>query len=127
MIPVLYEINDMVRTHNAILFLKLKKHLLTDTEYMFFQEEYQKLPTFQTKDVYLTDDEFKILNFLYDENNSNRIVKQIDIVKHCSISKVTAHKKIIDLIDKSLVFSKHVGRTKQFYITEQGRQLIRKK
>jgi len=123
-LPVLYEINDSIRNSNALLFIHIKKYLLKEKEYMFLNDEYSLLPSNQLKEVYLTEDLFKILKFIYHENDLNKVVKQKDIMDHFKISKVTTQKKIKKLLDNQLLISKHVGRSNLFYITERGKKLI---
>ena len=84
-------------------------------------------PSEQVRGIYLSEDLFNMLNYIYDENQSNRIVNQIKIVKHFSISKITAQNKIKQLVDEALIFSKSMGRSNHLYITNKGRLLLKKR
>jgi predicted transcriptional regulator len=121
-----YEINDIIRKNQAILLLQINQQLLKEKEFQLLSEEYQSLPSKQIKEIYLDDKLIELLTFIYEQKQSNRNVYQKNICNELSISKVTAQKRIDDLIDKGLIFSKKQGRTKNIHITEKGKEFLKK-
>ena len=125
--PVLCEMNDVIKKHQALLFIRINKLLLSEIEYLSLKEEYTAYPSKYLEDVYLEAVLFEILEFVGQENKWNKIVNQNKIVNRFTISKLTAQKRIAALLDAGLLLSKVKGRSKQLYITDKGKELLEKK
>jgi len=125
--PVLCEINDAIRKHNAMIFIRINRDLLSEKEYFLIKEECDTLPSKHLEHIYLDGSLFEILEFIHQEDNWNRVVNQDKILKRFTISKVTAQKRITALLDDALIISKHEGRSKHLYITKKGKELVEKK
>jgi len=125
--PVLCEINDAIRKHNAMIFIRINRDLLSEKEYFLIKEECDTLPSKHLEHIYLDGSLFEILEFIFQEDNWNRVVNQDKILKRFTISKVTAQKRITALLDDALIISKHEGRSKHLYITKKGKELVEKK
>jgi PAS domain S-box-containing protein len=121
---IMYKINDIIRKHNAILIIRINNKILDDYQYSILLEEFNELPYNKTQDLNLDKINFKVLEFVSLENKTNINVTQTTICKHLQISKVTAQKRIEELIDKKLIISKSEGRTKNIYITKMGNNLL---
>ncbi|MBS3778081.1 MAG: PAS domain S-box protein, partial [Candidatus Thermoplasmatota archaeon] len=125
-IKTLYDINDSIKKNHAILLLRLNSNLFTKKEYEIIKEEYALLPSEYLKNIYLDDALFDALLYVYEQNRANKMVYQKDITQHFSISKVTAQKRIKELVEKNLIFYRKQGRIKQLLITDKGKQLLNK-
>jgi PAS domain S-box-containing protein len=126
-VKTLYDVNDSVKKNQAILLLRLNSRLFSKNEYEVIKEEYALLPSAYTDHVYLDDKLFDTLFFVYEQNRSNEVVYQKSITHHFSISKVTAQKRIKELVEKDLIFYRKQGRIKQLLITDKGKQLLNKR
>jgi predicted transcriptional regulator len=122
----LYEINDIIRKNQAILLLQINNQLLQEKEFELLREEYYSLPSKEIREIYLNDSSVELLSYIYEQNQSNLKVYQKNICNQLSISKVTAQKRIDELIDKELVFSKKQGRIKNLHVTEKGKEFLKK-
>ena len=69
---------------------------------------------------------YGILRYVWQQNTKNILVIQRDICTHFKISKITAQKRIEDLLNKELVITKKQGRSKYFYATDKGKELLQK-
>ena len=125
--PILCEINDVIKQHQAVLFIRFNKQLLSPIEYLSLKEEYSIYPSKYLDDVYLEAALFEILEFVGQENKWNKTINQNKIVNQFSISKLTAQKRITNLLDARLIVSKMKGRSKHLYITDKGKELLEKK
>jgi len=125
-LTTLYEINDIIRKNQAILLLQINNQLLNEKEVELLKEEYLPLPSKQIKEIYLDEKLIKLLSFIYEQNQSNLKAYQKNICNQLHISKVTAQKRIDDLIAKGLVFSKKQGRIKNLHITEKGKEFLKR-
>jgi predicted transcriptional regulator len=123
----LTELNDFIRKHNALLFLRINKQLLSEKEYLLLNEEFNLLPSKYLDRVYLDESRLGILEFIYRENKWNRSVNHTKLIKQFKISKITAQKRIASLLEDGLILSKDIGRSKHLYITEKGKTIIKNK
>lgn len=122
----LYSIADLIKQEQGILLLRVNKLLFTPEQYAFLQEEFNKLPAQEIQYVHLKDDEFYILQYVYEQNQKNSLVSQKHICNHYSISKVTAQKRLEQLLSKSLILSRKQGRSKFLHVTDKGREILQK-
>jgi len=121
---VLCEINDIIRKHKALFFIRLNRNLLSEKEYLMIMEEYPTFPSIHLDTIYLDGYLFELLEFVNKENESNRTVNQTKILKQFAITKITAQKRISRLLDMDLLLSKSMGRSKQLCITRKGKILV---
>jgi len=122
--PILCEINDVIKKNQAILFIRINKNILSELEYFTLKEDYNSLPAKKLDEIYIDENLGTILQLIDTENRWNKIVNQNIIVKRLGISKLTAQRRITNLIDNGLLLSKTVGRTKQVYLTMKGKELV---
>jgi PAS domain S-box-containing protein len=120
-----YKLHDLVNQHDAILIICINKEMFTPKQFSMLKEEFDRLPSQQITEVYLDTNLYEILNYVFMENNINKIVTQMKICKYLSISKVTSQKRIKELIEKNLLTSKNAGRSKHLFITEKGKELLK--
>lgn len=122
----LYGLADLIKQEQGILLLRVNKLLFTPEQYAFLQEEFSKLPSQEIQYVHLQDDEFHILEYIHEQNQKNSLTSQKHICQHYSISKVTAQKRLEELLTKGLIISKKQGRSKFLYVTDKGREILQK-
>jgi len=123
----LYQINDMIRRTQSIFLLRVNNDLFNRNQTEILHEEFFPLPSNQIQHIYLDTNLFAILNYIYEKNKTNDFVYQKNICNHFSISKVTTQKRIKSLVNKGLISFKKRGRIKNLFITEKGKQLLRKR
>jgi len=125
-LSTLYKIIDIIKQRQGILLLRTNKLLFTVEQYEFLQEELNKIPSKELENVGLEDAGYKILHYIWQQNTKNRVVTQKHVCAHCNISKITAQKRIEDLLTKELVLSKKQGRSKHLHATDKGKELLQK-
>ncbi len=120
-----YEIHDLIHQHDILFLICFNEDMFTSKELALFYQEFNRLPSQKITDIYLDANLFEMLEFIYMENNINRIVTQMKICRYLSISKVTSQKRIKELLSKKLITSKNVGRANHLFITEKGKELLK--
>ena len=58
------------------------------------------------------------------ESKKNIYVNYGKISREFSLSKVTTKKRIVTLIDKGLIISKKLGKTKILFLTKKGYKIV---
>ncbi len=124
-INCLYDINDIIRKNQAIFLIRVNTKLFSDIEYEILKEEFSLLPSSQIDEVYIDEVLFSILSYIHEQNKNNNLVYQKSITQFFDIAKVTAQKRLNELLVKDLIFFKIRGRIKHFYITEKGKYLLK--
>ena len=120
----LYKVNDLIGKNHALFLLRVNKTLFSREQNCFLQEEFSSLPTHQMDNVHLVDRLYDILEYVLKENEKNRLISQRNICSHVEISKVTAQKRINNLIKKELIISRKRGRSKYLHVTDKGKELL---
>ncbi len=124
-VKTLYNINDVIKKHKCLFFIRINKRYITEEQYALLQEEFNKLPSRELARIQLNDDEYNMLYHIIQQNEKNNLVTQTYICKEIKISKVTAQKRIMDLSSQGLILSRKQGRIKCLYITEKGKELLK--
>jgi PAS domain S-box-containing protein len=125
LMQTLYKINDIVTKHNALFLIYANKNIFSHHQYLILEEEFNSLPSKQVKNIHLEDKLSDILDFIYKETRTNKIVYQKKIEKEFSISKLTTMRKLEELLDKGLVSYIKKGRMKSYSVTDKGRELLK--
>jgi len=123
----LYRVNDLMRMKQGLFLLRVNKTLFSSEQISFLQEEFSMLPSQQMQDVSLEDMMYKLLSFIFKENEKSSLVSQRNICNHFGISKVTAQKRIEDLLNKGLIISRKRGRSKFLHVTDKGKELLHRR
>jgi len=123
----LYRVNDLMRMKQGLFLLRVNKTLFSNEQFSFLQEEFSMLPSQQMQDVSLEDVMYDLLGFIFKENEKNSLVSQRNICNHFGSAKVTAQKRIEDLLNKGLVISRKRGRSKFLHVTDKGKELLHQK
>ena len=120
----LYRVNDLMKIKQGLFLLRVNKTLFSSEQISFLQEEFSVLPSQQVQDVYLEDVLYNLLGFIFRENEKSGLVSQRNICNHVGISKVTAQKRIENLLKRGLVISRKRGRSKFLHVTDKGKELL---
>ncbi|MBN2066457.1 MAG: PAS domain S-box protein [Candidatus Thermoplasmatota archaeon] len=123
-VKTLYRINDVIRARQGIFLLHINKLLFAHEQYAYFMEEFRNLPSQEIQHIQLQDDAHGILSYIMEQNVKNSIVTQAKICTHQHVSKVTAQKRLHELLRDGLIISKKQGRINALYLTEKGRELL---
>jgi len=125
LMQTLYKINDIITKYNALFLIYVNKNIFSQNQFVIIEEEFNSLPSRQVKNIYLEDKLSNILDFIYQETRSNRLVFQKKIEKEFSISKLTTMRKLEELLDKGLISYVKKGRMKSYSVTDKGRELLK--
>ena len=120
----LYRVNDLMKIKQGLFLLRVNKTLFSSEQVCFLQEEFNMLPSQQLQDVSLEDVMYNLLGFIFKENEKNSLVSHKNICNHFGIVKVTAQKRIKDLLKKGLIISRKRGRSKLLHMTDKGKELL---
>jgi PAS domain S-box-containing protein len=123
----LYKINDLVIKHKAILLYRIDPTILTNQELAQINNELYSLPSQRVEGIILKDDLFKILRYIFEENEKNSLVPVKKIISQFRIAFSTAANRIEELESKGLIFSKKQGKLKTLFATEKGKTLLHKR
>ena len=123
----LYRVNDLMKIKQGLFLLRVNKTLFSSEQISFLQEEFSMLPSQQMQDVSLEDMMYNLLSFIFKENEKNSLVSQKNICNHFGIVKVTAQKRIEDLLEKGLIISRKRGRSKFLHVTDKGKELLHRR
>lgn len=124
---ILYQINDYIKKYGSMLFIRLNPKQLNEKQYSTFKEEFYVLSPSRIQNIHLEENHFDILKFIYREHEWNKTVNQNKIVKEFKISKLTAKRRINELLNKQLLYLKRKGRSKQLFLTKNGMMLLQKR
>ena len=124
-IKTFYSITEFIAASSSIFLLRVDFTSLSSKQVALLEQEFEVLPA--TKINHLLIDEFslKILMYLERENKRNIQATIRGVCEELNISRVTAKRKLQELENKNLVYSKKYGRAKVFYLTERGYMLLR--
>jgi len=120
----LYEINNIISTHNAILLMRVNSDILNANQLAFIEEELKPLPSQRIDAVELDDQVYGVLTFIDKQNKNNVLVSFKKISQEFSISKVTTAKRLNMLDDRGLIFIKKQGKSKTVHISDKGKLLL---
>ncbi len=123
----LYRVNELTIMKQGLFLLRVNKMLFSNEQVSFLQEEFNMLPSQQIRDMYLEDVLYDLFVFIFKENEKNSLVSHKNVCDHFGIVKVTAQKRIEDLLKKGLIISRKRGRSKFLYVTDKGKELLNRR
>jgi PAS domain S-box-containing protein len=124
---MLYKLNDLTQQHKALFLLRINKLLFSEEQVEILKEEFSPLPYQHGEKIFLNEDLYNILQYIATQNEKNSLVSHTKLSHMFSISRVTTQKRIEELVEQNLVLSKKQGRSKFLFITDAGRELLRKR
>ncbi|MDG6218349.1 MAG: PAS domain S-box protein, partial [Candidatus Thermoplasmatota archaeon] len=123
-LKLIYRINSLVARINAVLIIQVNSDMFSKNQLKLLEEELQLLKGFEVEDFSLEEPLYKLLRFIYEQNQKNVAVPYGAIGKHFDISKVTTGKRILELEQKGLVSISIKGRMKTIHTTIKGEELL---
>ena len=123
----LFEISDVAYDNKTILIVRLDPALLDPQRMAIIENELYLLPGQRIEDVIIDDDVYSLLRYVYEENQNNSIVSIKKIMSKFQISFVTAAKRVEALEEDGLLFVRKQGKMKTPFVTDKGKNLLRKK
>lgn len=126
-INALYHLNDFIRNKNIIVVLRVHPSTVDTNQMGVLESEFQLLPSQKLDGLILEDELTRMLRFIYEQNTNNALVSINKIMSHFDIVYLTASKRIAELVEKDLIFTKRQGKLKTVYISEKGKSLLMKR
>ncbi len=123
----LYEINEVISESNAILLLYLDPQIFSSDELALIRNEFEPLPSKQVDDIKIKDELFDIIAFIQQENKKNTLVSYKKIMSRFDIVYYTASKRVKQLVEEGLVFTKKYGKSRVVHLTEKAKTLLSKR
>ena len=124
---VLYELHDAVARYNSMLFLRIDPHLLTPNQMAVLENELRLLPSQKVEGIVIEDTVYDMLKYIYEQNQNNALVPYKKIMGKFKIAYSTAAKRLEELENKGLVFTKRQGKLRTVFISEKGKMLLHKR
>jgi len=126
-IKALYRIENVIRSNNAVLIVRINPNSVDKDQLEFFKEELLLLPSKKIEDIELEDKLYEILKFIHRLNQNNMLIYISKIGHEFSLSKVTNSTYLNSLGEKGLVYIEKKGKLKTLYITEKGKTLLQRR
>jgi PAS domain S-box-containing protein len=123
----LYKLHDSVARYNAMLFLRIDPHLLTPNQMAVMENELRLLPSQKVEGIVIEDTVYDMLKYIYEQNQNNALVPYKKIMGKFKIAYSTAAKRLEELENKGLVFTKRQGKLRTVFISEKGKMLLHKR
>jgi PAS domain S-box-containing protein len=123
----LYTLHDAVARYNSMLFLRIDPQLLTPNQMAVLENELRLLPSQKVEGIVIEDTVYDMLKYIYEQNQNNALVPYKKIMGKFKIAYSTAAKRLEELENKGLVFTKRQGKLRTVFISEKGKMLLHKR
>ncbi|MFO8077628.1 MAG: PAS domain S-box protein, partial [Thermoplasmatota archaeon] len=123
-LTTLYDINEIISDSSIMLLLYFDPQLFASDELAILQNEFEPLPSKKVEDIKIKDELFDILTFIEKENKKNALVSLKKIMSQFNIVYYTASKRVKQLVDEGLVFTKKYGKSRVVHLTEKAKTLL---
>jgi PAS domain S-box-containing protein len=123
-IGVLYKINDTIAENKSILILRVDPSTVDSNQMAIFENELQTTPSQKIENLIIQDDVYQTLEYIFEQNELNAAVSYKKVMKKFKIAYMTAAKRIDDLEEKGLIFTKRLGKIRAVYISDKGKKLL---
>lgn len=123
-ISVLYEINDIIAENRSILLIRVDPQTIEPNQMAIFENEIHPMPYQKIENLIIQDDVYKILKYIFEQNELNAVVSYKKIMREVKISYMTASKRIEKLEEKGLIYTKRLGNIRAVYISDKGKKFI---
>jgi predicted transcriptional regulator len=123
-LEALYEINERVFESTSILLLYLNPEILHPDHIAILKSEFEPMPSKKVEDIKISDDLSEILFYIKEESERNALVSLKKIISRFDIVYYTATKRVNQLIDEGLVFTKKYGKSRVVHLTEKAKSLL---
>ena len=126
-IEVFYMINDSIAENNSVLILRIDPSTVSPNQMAIFENELQTTPTQKIDHLIIQDDVYDTLNYIFEQNELNAAVSYKKIMKKFKIAYMTVAKRIDNLEEKGLIFTKRLGKIRAVYISDKGKKFLHKR
>lgn len=126
-IAMVYQLNDLVSSQKHIMLVRVDPDLFDSAELAIVQNELQLLPSQKVEGLIIEDILYETLKYIHEQNQRNALVSFKKIMQRFSIVYSTAAKRIEELEDKGLIYTKRKGKLRTVYVTEKGKTLLHKR
>jgi PAS domain S-box-containing protein len=126
-LEALYQLNETMVKNKSIMFLRIDPSTLEERQMAIIENELQMLPSQKVEGLVIQDEVYQILNFIFEQNQSNALVPMKKIMSRFKISFSTAADRVETLERKGLAFTKRQGKLRPVFVTEKGKTLLHKR
>jgi len=123
----LYKINELIIKNRSILFLRFDPSVVDKTEMSVLENELQMLPSQKVEGIIIQDNLYDMLKFIYQQNEKNSLVPYKKIMEKFNIAYSTAAKRLEELGNKGLIFTKRQGKLRTVFVSDKGKTLLHKR
>ena len=127
LIDVFYEINDIIAENKAILILRVDPSTIDTNQMAIFENELETTPSQKIENLIIQDDLYEILKYIFEQNQLNAAVSYKKIMREFKIAYMTAAKRIENLEEKGLIFTKRLGKIRAVYVSDKGKKFLNKR
>jgi predicted transcriptional regulator len=125
-VEALYEINEHVYGSTCIILLYLNPEIVSLDHIAILKSEFEPMPSKKVEDIKISDELSEILFYIKEESEKNSLVSLKKIISRFDIVYYTATKRVNQLIDEGLVFTKKYGKSRVVHLTEKAKSLLEK-
>ncbi len=126
-LSTLYRINEEIQQHQCILLVRISSEALTPQQLALLKEEFSLLHDKPISELQLDDALLNIIDYVKDMNAQNIIVTYKKIQTKFKISKMTTQKRLEQLKNIGLIYTKKSGRAKHIFLTFKAKELLIKR
>jgi PAS domain S-box-containing protein len=126
-VDALYQINEIVAKNHSIMFIRFDPSIVDENKMAIIENELHKLPSQKIEGITLADSVYDMLKFIYEQNQNNALVPYKKVMSRFKIAYSTAAKRLEELENKGLIFTKRQGKLRTVYISEKGKTLLHKR
>lgn len=126
-IDALYQINEIVAKNRSIMFIRFDPTIVNENQMAIIENELNRLPSQKIEGITLEDSIYGMLRFIYEQNQNNALVPYKKVMSRFKIAYSTAAKRLEELENKGLIFTKRQGKLRTVYISEKGKNLLHKR
>ena len=127
LLSTFYEINEIVSRCPLILLLHVNPSMFSEDQAAILRSEFESLPSKKVDDIKIKDELFDIIAFVDQENKKNSLVSYKKIMNRFDIVYYTASKRVNQLVDEGLAFTKKYGKSRVVHLTQKAKTLLEKR
>lgn len=113
---------DIVFLNNNIILVSVDTTTMNPQEKKLLEKELKQLNNH--KEELLPEEHYQLLKFIYQTNITGSKPTISDIITKLKISRPTARKRIVQLMNKDFIVEKTSGRSKLIEITPKGKSVF---
>lgn len=118
----IYKLMDIVFLNNNIILVSVDTTTMNPQEKKLLEKELKQLNNH--KEELLPEEHYQLLKFIYQTNITGSKPTISDIITKLKISRPTARKRIVQLMNKDFIVEKTSGRSKLIEITPKGKSIF---